>query len=567
MFTDSDGRDFVFCTVCRTSAPALGPGPGGRPNAACVSCGSLERHRVMAVLLPHMMARSATDSIVLDIAPTNRLSQMLREHAGTAYASIDFDPIADGRTVNVQASVTMLPIRSSEVGFALCSHVLEHVPDDRAAVAEIKRTLTPDGVALIQVPRRLGVPTDEEPSASPEERQKRFGQADHVRYYGDDFEDRLEEAGLRVLTSSYSKILPWPLLRLMGASQDEELWIATTGADPHRFIDTQAATLALARSLMGSEETQRELEGALSEAALWRSRYEWLRNKPVVRLGSASKRLLKNGASIIWRPGNIRGIFAYLRWREASTKTFYCPACKSAIETFLPGPNGRPGARCPSCGSLERHRFLAVLIGALREELTRAQAILEIAPTPIVARILRADVPGRYVAMDIDPAADGRTVDIIGDLCEAPLATGSVDVAVCFHVFEHIPDDRRAMSELARLLSPRGFVFIQVPWNRGSPTDEDPHAIREERIRRFGQADHVRLYGSDLENRLLDSGLQVWRISVDAILPPDAAEMMRLRGHIWIASPSRTTFSGPSDAELEELIRFRLESLSARAWG
>ena len=299
MFTDSRGSDFVFCTVCRTSAPALGPGPGGRPNAACVNCGSLERHRVMALMLPLMMERSGAGAIVLDIAPTRRLSEMLRKQAGGIYTSIDFDPAADGRKVDVQASITMLPIRTGGVGFALCSHVLEHVQDDRAAVAEIRRTLSPDGAALIQVPRRLGVATDEDPHASIEERVARFGQADHVRYYGDDFEERLEGAGLKVLTTSYSKVLPLPLLRLIGAANDEELWIATTGTDPRRFVDTQAATRALASSLMGSAATERELAEARSEAAAWRSHYEWLRSRPVVRIALTGNRWLKRLANAL----------------------------------------------------------------------------------------------------------------------------------------------------------------------------------------------------------------------------------------------------------------------------
>jgi SAM-dependent methyltransferase len=241
-----------------------------------------------------MMERSAPGAIVLDIAPTRRLSEMLREHAGGAYTSIDFDPAADGRRVDVQASITMMPIRTGGVGLALCSHVLEHVPNDRVAIAEIRRTLGPDGVALIQVPRRLGVVTDEDPHASREERVARFGQADHVRYYGDDFEERLEAAGLRVLNTSYSRILPLPLLRLIGAANDEELWVATTGADPRPFVDTQSTVATLARSLMGSRATERELEEARKEAAAWRSHYEWLRNRPAIRVAAYAKRRLKS---------------------------------------------------------------------------------------------------------------------------------------------------------------------------------------------------------------------------------------------------------------------------------
>jgi len=180
------------------------------------------------------------------------------------------------------------------VGFVLCSHVLEHVPDDQAAIAEIRRTLSPDGVALIQVPRRLAVATDEDPHATREERVARFGQADHVRYYGEDFEERLEAAGLRVLNTSFSRILPLPLLRLIGAANDEELWIATTGDDPRPFVDTQSTVLTLARTLMGSGATERELEEARKQAAAWQSQYEWLYSRPAIRVAAYTKRRLKS---------------------------------------------------------------------------------------------------------------------------------------------------------------------------------------------------------------------------------------------------------------------------------
>jgi SAM-dependent methyltransferase len=288
--TEQFDTDFVFCTVCRRATPHLGPGPGGRPNAACVQCGSLERHRVMALLIPSMIRRTPAASIVLDVAPTTLLSKILRGYRDRTYTSIDFDPVADGRAVDSQASITMLPIRMDSVGFMLCSHVLEHVPDDGAAAREIARVLVPGGTALIQVPRRLGVPTDEDPSAPPAERTTRFGQVDHVRYYGDDFEERLEAAGLKVVTTSYFKILPFPLLRLIGATRDEELWIATTGADPRPFIDTQAATRALAISLMGSHDLEREFEAARLEAQEWKAHYEWLRNRRAVRMAAYVKR-------------------------------------------------------------------------------------------------------------------------------------------------------------------------------------------------------------------------------------------------------------------------------------
>ena len=80
--------------------------------------------------------------------------------------------------------------------------MLEHIADDAAAIREIARVLSPGGKALIVVPRRPGVPTDEDPSLPEERRIARFGQWDHVRMYGDDLEDRLGAAGLSVRSVS-----------------------------------------------------------------------------------------------------------------------------------------------------------------------------------------------------------------------------------------------------------------------------------------------------------------------------------------------------------------------------
>jgi SAM-dependent methyltransferase len=82
----------------------------------------------------------------------------------------------------------------------ICSHVLEHVPDDGSAMREIRRALRPGGVAAIMIPfaEKLGS-TDEDFSVQdPAERQRRFGQHDHCRVYGRDFPDRLRNAGFRV---------------------------------------------------------------------------------------------------------------------------------------------------------------------------------------------------------------------------------------------------------------------------------------------------------------------------------------------------------------------------------
>lgn len=222
----------VLCPVCG-HAGELGNGPGGRPRASCLKCASLERHRALVGVLP-AFAEAAGHGPLIDVAPSPLTSQRIEavaDAAGVPYIALDFDPAADGRTVTVQASLTGLPLADASVGLMICFHVLEHVPDDATAMAEIARVLSPGGVAVVQVPHRPDSPTDEDPSAPVEERVRRFGQADHVRYYGADFEERLTRAGLTVRALTMADLYTELETDLLGISRAEPLWLCTVGAE------------------------------------------------------------------------------------------------------------------------------------------------------------------------------------------------------------------------------------------------------------------------------------------------------------------------------------------------
>ena len=230
------------------------------------------------------------------------------------------------------------------------------------------------------------------------------------------------------------------------------------------------------------------------------------------------------------------------QWRE-------CPACGAAVERFLPMRSRRPDAVCPGCGALERHRFLAVLLEGLSPHVDTARTVVEVAPSPQTEAVLRRLPAGAYVRIDLDPAADRRSVDVQASVTALPFLDRSVDLAVCFHVLEHVPDDRAAMRELARVLSPGGLALVQVPWRPGHLTDEDPSAGVEERLARFGQADHVRYYGHDFEDRLRDEGVHAVRLVPADVLGP---RLLRLWGLIpneavWLCRPA-----GASSADSDE---------------
>jgi ubiquinone/menaquinone biosynthesis C-methylase UbiE len=104
-----------------------------------------------------------------------------------------------------QMDITSIPCADDSFDFVLCSHVLEHVPDDAGAMREIRRVLKPGGAAVLQHPiERARAETYEDWSIATEAgRREAFNQEDHVRVYGADFRDRLERAGLAVTVEPY----------------------------------------------------------------------------------------------------------------------------------------------------------------------------------------------------------------------------------------------------------------------------------------------------------------------------------------------------------------------------
>lgn len=185
-----------------------------------------------------------------------------------------------------------------------------------------------------------------------------------------------------------------------------------------------------------------------------------------------------------------------------------------------------------------------MLLDGLAPLVTGTGTVLDIAPSRYVTERITRMAPRRYVRMDLDPEADGRAVDVQASLTALPFAHDTFDLIVCFHVLEHIPDDARAMRELARVLRPGGLAIVQVPYARDQPTEEDPSAPPEERIRRFGQEDHVRRYGHDFEGRLADAGLAGVRIEAKDLVGERAARTfgMQPTSPMWLLRP--TTAAG-----------------------
>jgi SAM-dependent methyltransferase len=186
----------------------------------------------------------------------------------------------------------------------------------------------------------------------------------------------------------------------------------------------------------------------------------------------------------------------------------YCSICDRRRRFKSFGDPPRLRAQCRQCGSLERHRALWAW---LKPQLRPALRILHSAPEPSVYGELRRRSNLQYVTTELEPDAHARDRDMVqADLQRLPFGDGSFDVVVCSHVLEHVPDDRMAMREIRRVLTPVGLAAIQVPIHDRDDTYEDPTITTPEgRYGAFGQADHVRIYGRDFDDRLAAAGFDV----------------------------------------------------------
>ncbi|MCA9247646.1 MAG: class I SAM-dependent methyltransferase [Planctomycetales bacterium] len=171
-------------------------GGGRRRCVHCPVCNATDRERLLYLYLTQRTDLFHKPMRLLHVAPEHNLRQAIRRHANIEYLSADLS----GANVMVAMDITDIQYPDNSFDAILCSHVLEHVPDDRQAMREISRVLAPQGWAILQVPISLVLEkTYENPQATtPEQREREFGQLDHVRIYGQDYPDRLRKAGFAV---------------------------------------------------------------------------------------------------------------------------------------------------------------------------------------------------------------------------------------------------------------------------------------------------------------------------------------------------------------------------------
>ena len=192
-----------------------------RENALSPGTLSLERHRQIWLYLQNETDFFTKNYKVLHIAPEQEFLRRFKKMKNLDYTSADlFSPIVD-----VKADILDLPFDDESFDIVICNHVLEHIEDDRKAMSELCRVMKKGGWGILQVPMKISSEKSYEDFSitDPKERQKHFGQYDHVRWYGMDYFDRLKSAGFEAEANFYSQEFSDAEIKKFGLSKNEIL--------------------------------------------------------------------------------------------------------------------------------------------------------------------------------------------------------------------------------------------------------------------------------------------------------------------------------------------------------
>ena len=192
-----------------------------RENALSPGTLSLERHRQMWLYLQNETDFFTKNYKVLHIAPEQEFLRKFKKMKNLDYTSADlFSPIVD-----IKADILDLPFADESFDVIFCNHVLEHIEDDRKAMSELYRVMKKGGWGILQVPMKNSLEKTYEDFTitDPKERQKHFGQYDHVRWYGMDYFDRLKSVGFDAKANFYSQKFSDADIKKFGLNRNEIL--------------------------------------------------------------------------------------------------------------------------------------------------------------------------------------------------------------------------------------------------------------------------------------------------------------------------------------------------------
>lgn len=198
---------------------------GGYRYALCPRCHSTDRERLIYwyIINKTKILNPSKNIRLLHVAPEKNLQKILKSFSHIKYISGDLNPLV----ADMKIDITNINFEDDYFDVIICNHVLEHVQDDKKAMSELFRVLKPSGEAILQVPiSKYNKETFEDFSIiSPREREKYFGQKDHVRIYGQDYKRKLESVSFTLDLYDIKKELNIKEVKKIGLNEEEILYI------------------------------------------------------------------------------------------------------------------------------------------------------------------------------------------------------------------------------------------------------------------------------------------------------------------------------------------------------
>lgn len=197
-----------------------------------------------------------------------------------------------------------------------------------------------------------------------------------------------------------------------------------------------------------------------------------------------------------------------------------CNLCGHRIKTFLPsgintqlfselqviGGGYRQNVLCPCCGSMDRNRWVYWALKEKTDVFEAERTVLHFAPEKMIQKKLRENDKCDYYAGDIVLRSGNHKIDVTN----IPFQNDFFDYILINHVLEHVENEKKAFSELQRVIKSDGKLILSFPVTMECETIEKKGVLTDEdRLRYYGQRDHVRLYGKDYKERIESQGWKV----------------------------------------------------------
>jgi len=206
----------------------------------------------------------------------------------------------------------------------------------------------------------------------------------------------------------------------------------------------------------------------------------------------------KNLRKLNWRRMYVQNILL-----QGNTDSVYCPIAQKKLKCF-------PNDITITNGARSRHRLFWLFLERETNLLKDENVVLHCAPQYGIYNRLNAYNNLTYLPCDkFMPGYDYENEVQNVDLLDISYDDNYFDYIICNRVLEHIVEDKKAIKEMYRVLKPNGTALISVPIDFSLEKTHETYTSIENRIKHYGQWDHVRMYSGDLKNRIEESGFKV----------------------------------------------------------